>query len=600
MFHRRKSHAASHHAGGVFYTFSFSLPLGTDIHELANKLMACGLASAASVAGSETPLLGRNYSKSIKTRKLLEDVLSLEEVQAAKLSPWVWAKTHPRLAFKLRRQVAKTVLKKDRTELFKNIDFEKVRAGSEKADLEIFEQMKLVGSMGAVDRVLYSPIYLASQPFIRLDLKPFYTNCRDFHDGEILAFLLLHRSGTALLSFATYPGAGKTTDDLLGISSPSRPEFDMITAFQGLIQEGSEGVETILSSQAAEGENTDGYIALELGQPITITEVYWAYSNAIRSFVPQPQAPGYLCYTTLFVEGLECCGSRRRWMANHSSELAGVALRHEAYGRLNQPTIDGLINSARGLHVDESRFYLGGNALIVNWKFDRENFAPDLNQNYMTIAVIENAMLQHWQLHSLQQMVDLSEDSTRAIPAIERELIGGLTEFGRATLSHGTAQEISAEILNHLHTSDLYARLTERLSLLRQLAESNRAKSGDRRNVLAATLGAAAAVLFGLPAIRDSLSVISQAKFGGLPGQAISPIQSWAAQGPNSVIITYVGVLAFFFGIALVASLLFQQRRRQPKKATQVGVEWGPKRIIFTSREHTYRGGLPAETEDEA
>ena len=60
-------------------------------------------------------------------------------------------------------------------------------------------------------------------------MKPFYTNCKAFRDEEILVFLLIHRSGTALLSFATFPGGGKTTDDFLEISSPARPEFDMVT-----------------------------------------------------------------------------------------------------------------------------------------------------------------------------------------------------------------------------------------------------------------------------------------------------------------------------------------------------------------------------------
>ena len=159
-------------------------------------------------------------------------------------------------------------------------------------------------------------------------------------------------------------------------------------------------------------------------------------------------------------------------------------MRHEAYGNIDQGTMDDVLNSARSLHSDESRFYSGGNAVVIDWNFNRAEMKPDLIHHYMTIAVIDNALLQYWQLHSLRAMVDSVHANPKSVLAIERELISGLTEIGRATLLHGTAEEISAEILQKLHFTEAYGRLTERLAILRQLTESNSSRSGDRRNVL--------------------------------------------------------------------------------------------------------------------
>ncbi|WP_405058611.1 hypothetical protein OG474_38605 [Kribbella sp. NBC_01505] len=600
MFHRRKAHAASYYGGGVFYTFSFSLPLGTNIHKLADRLLSSGIATAAGIAGSDTPLLGRNYSKVVKARKLMEDIIALHEACNAKSSLRPWIRTHPRSAFHLRRLFFRALVKRDRAELLENIDVEEMRAMTNTLDLEVLDITEIVGGMGAVDRSLFSPLYLRGEPFIRLDLKPFYTTYHGFEDAEILAFLLLHRSGTALLSFATLPGDNKTTDDLLDISNPHGPEFDTITSFGGLFNESSEGVEKVLDSYSRNEEGRAGYTTLNLSSPIDIVDVYSAYSDAIRSFVrKQRQNLGYFCYTTVFVGGLGCCRSRKRWMTNHAAELAGLALRHEAYGRLDKATIEGVIDSARALHADESRFHFGGNSLLVEWKFDRDDFSPGLTQNYMAIAVIENAVLQHWQLHSLQEMVDSSSEDRKSIPAIERELISGLTEVGRTTLSHGTAQDISADILRQLHTSEIYARVTEKLSLLRQLAESNSSRSSDRRNILAATLGAVAAIVFGIPAVRDSLGVISQAKFTGRTGQILTPVQQWAARGPNAVLVTYLCIVAIFLIAAMITLLLLRRRRKGRAKVDRVGIEWGPKPVTWEGVPRRYRLGIPVEKDRE-
>ncbi|MEV5968136.1 hypothetical protein AB0L70_40595 [Kribbella sp. NPDC051952] len=147
MFHRRRPHAARYYAGGVFYTFSFSLPLGTNIHMLADRFLSSGLATAAGVAGSDRALLGKHYSKPLQARKLSEDIISLKEVCDTKSSLWTWIRQHPASTFRLRRRMVRAIWKRDRMEIVKNLDIDALRAVNDEVDLEAFKITELIGGM---------------------------------------------------------------------------------------------------------------------------------------------------------------------------------------------------------------------------------------------------------------------------------------------------------------------------------------------------------------------------------------------------------------------------------------------------------------------
>ena len=166
MFRRRKMHDAKLFGSGVFYTYSFSLPLGTNIYKLADQLLSSGLATAASIAGSDGVRISKDSSRAVKLRKLFDDMIALHDNFADQSSLWTWVRTHPRAAFRLKRPLAKGLWKRDHSELAANLNskVEALRTANDETDRSVLEYTQIIGGIGAIDRTLSRQSILAASP----------------------------------------------------------------------------------------------------------------------------------------------------------------------------------------------------------------------------------------------------------------------------------------------------------------------------------------------------------------------------------------------------------------------------------------------------
>ncbi|MEW2429102.1 hypothetical protein AB0877_13910 [Micromonospora sp. NPDC047644] len=546
--------------------------------------MKIGIAETAEVPSSPKVYLGRRQIRyDLKRRKLLEGLAELTEVIDGKTKFITWAARHPRTAaFAIRRGLVKwKPFAEEASEEERAEDRASLQGLAEAADAmdeEVFERSKVMGALAAVDRSLLSPIYLRKSPFVRLQLRPFYAESDSLSDREVMVLLLLHRSGTALLTFHTVAG-DRTTDELLKISSGKGAKLKSCVFDEAIV-----GPE--LADKAVESP-------LSSGDGISVTDVFLMHRDRIERVLRRQDRTGdYFCYTTVLVGGIRCCRTRQRWFKLHARELAGLVMRYPPYGRIKDQIVAEVQQKDKSVGSETSRYYCGGNAFVIDWDYDYQEPCVSFVNVVNTVVIIENALLQYWQISSLHETLLLEGRSRRSLLQAQEELARGLEEFGASSISYGTAQEISADILRQLHTDRLHQRLTERLGLAQQLLDSVQVQQAARRNYLLAGMGSLATLLFGIPALKESLEVIASWRPPENIGFAAEPIINWAKGGPTAIISAYtVIILSAFF--VLVFGFLLRKPRGRVKEPSQVGVEWTPFSPAWSSKEPRYVGGRP-------
>ncbi|WP_343450255.1 hypothetical protein [Micromonospora oryzae] len=544
------------------------------------------IADAATVPPSSKVHLSRRRTKdALKRRELAGGLAQLAQVVDGDTKFSSWMIRNPRAAmFGFRRGMVRwsPFGKNERQKASPEARsaLEALAKSTESVDKAVTESSKVAGVLAVVDAKLLSPTYLRKSPFVRLELKSFSAESSLLSDSHVMALLLLHRSGTALLTFHTVTG-DRNTDELLEASKGGLVEFDSCIFDEAII--GSEaGGRSVISLHGEEG----GRIAM--------SDVFSLYREAIERVLGDKEKVGdWFCYTTVMAGGINCCRTRSRWLKAHSKELAGLAMRYSPYVRLQGEAVASVLETNMSISVEDSRFYFGGNALIVDWDFDMRGPCVSFPRVVDTVSVIENALLQHWQITALDEALKIRGTSRRSLRRTQAELARGIEEFGTTTLSYGTAQEISEKILQDLHTARLHQHLIERLTMTQQLLDTEQARQSTRRNYLLAGMGSLATVLLGIPALRDSLGVVAAWRPPKMLEPVAGPVVDWAGDGASAILSVYAVLLSVALLLLIAGFLLRKPNGRRRDRRARVGIEWTPFSPSWRSKSTRYVGGQP-------
>lgn len=183
---------------------------------------------------------------------------------------------------------------------------------------------------------------------------------------------------------------------------------------------------------------------------ISLTDIFHVYHERILDAVGRRSKrahwhPAWICYTYLVVNGLACCEDRAQWMRSHRHELAGLLLRVPSYGTLSRAAIKDL-PSDESLSRDESRYFNSSHALSIRWRFGKDP-GPDLTHDLWTQVLIENALLQHWQLTRIDWFLSASGVPSKSFSKVQREAMTGLTEYRKSRVAFGSAQDTIRRLL---------------------------------------------------------------------------------------------------------------------------------------------------------
>jgi hypothetical protein len=164
----------------------------------------------------------------------------------------------------------------------------------------------------------------------RTGLTPSATSNTDLETFE--PWLLLHQSGVALLTVGVELPSSLRVDDLIPLLSANGLLFRRTVLAEPIIQAVSRawGVKERSWVGSWRPELEEGVRWLDSGydEDVSLVEIFGLYRDGIIQ-IARASDPGmeWLCYPTLLIDTLRCCGSQNTWRRQHLEELMGVVAR---------------------------------------------------------------------------------------------------------------------------------------------------------------------------------------------------------------------------------------------------------------------------------
>lgn len=452
-------------------------------------------------------------------------------------------------------------------------------------DNSVGRRQVIAGLMHALDREHFESGYLASEPFIRLELRHFFASgIRLSSSEEQLKFepavtLMLHSTGVALLSFDISLPTGVTPRELFLFGSSNSVRLSEVTiaepVLMAMIQEEGAKKENLAGEWDAEEAEGTRWRTFRHGpeEESTLTDVFITYQSAILSFLNvKNRYEDYLCLKTMNIGGLHCCGSKKIWMLRHVGELAGIASRSKLGTRLRVDKAKEIIGDDYSLTSNKSQYWAGGSVTEIEWEFFGE-VDRSIGEHYDSLVVIGSGIVRFWLLRTLDYKLSQMTSQRKKFENLLVEALDGIRFSARSHLSYGSAREVSDLVFDQLGGAQVSASLNFRIDLRQQLISLREAARTSRRTIVLAVGAIVAAIALGLPAVRQSLDVMANLPAGSfgwkafrfLKGSGTVDSLAWSA---------YLLGIGCVLAFALVGGLAIHSRLRGSSK-NKIGKRWG-------------------------
>ncbi|RKN50560.1 hypothetical protein D7223_01945 [Micromonospora endolithica] len=597
---RDRGHVATFGEAVVYFTFVFgSAPVSP--HAVAERLLAAEIAETVTSPLDGEVRMAPRYRELVR---VIRDAQRLAEASRAVTGGhWAgWARKHPLLAAQLaisllsRKMRSTTRRPADRNEDDEVDSHEDVETKMLRVVDEVNESVAHRQALNAIqharEREMYQAAYLESEPYLRLTLRRVNFGLSGFSDQDKLAegqqgdvLLLVHRSGVLQLTIAVRMPQGLNTDQLI-------PR----TIASGVGLRWTEVVEPVMEAASRKGgydprrwpgnwlaEIQEGtrWRRIVHADPASLVDLFRLYQDAIVEASGIDPGDEWFCHPLVCVDRLGCCATEVLWTRRHREELNGILLRYEGYR--------GLRESARlklpadsSIRDRDSVWHGHASTTLISWDQERKRFDNHLS----ALLLVENFLLQYWQLRAVNASLEAAGTQPTGTVArdLQRRLIFGLQEFHRSALAYGDAQDTVRALLQSSGAERMRALLGERLAQLGSIVAAERAERSAARSTAAAVAAFAAAVVFGLPAIDQTFTIIKATPDNGVAG--------WLTEaGAAASFVAYLGVLAAL----LVALVLYglPRRRPRPRRIRPAGLEWpgGTIRVVRRDRRDSEKTG---------
>ncbi|MEA5360135.1 hypothetical protein VA596_11355 [Amycolatopsis sp., V23-08] len=491
----------------------------------------------------------------------------------------------------------------------KDEDGERIDTSLKEAIFDIeesaFDIRAICGIMDAIDHRHYEPGYLLQEPHVRLQLRDFIG---EIHEAGVdpesrkriipTVTLTLHKTGMAVLTIGVrFPGVWEI-DQITRNSNSTSLKFGKTTLSGPIIQamlESAEREEDSLEGEWAD-EILDGVRWRDFdhneGGPVSLTDVAVTYMDALQHRCKAKSSfHDHVIGKTIFLEDLDCaCISESQWMELHWQELASLLSRSQLGRDIRKEHQQRLIGRNFALTERTSMFAPGGTITEIAWKYAPES-SRSLADYYDRVNLTENALIRLWLLRELDHNLDQMRPRRKALEDVLRLSSSHLKTISKAHLSYGDAREISDHILREYGGEQVLASVNSRISLVKDLVASKEAARSVRRTNQFAAAAMLAAVLLGLPAIKQSLDVLMTIPASaGVPGRGVLE-SSVKASGSIDALATYAYLTLLLIGflVLLIGGIVFSSRRKP--KQIRPGIRWGTGEM---------RVGLVSKSEEES
>jgi hypothetical protein len=553
----------------IYYIFTWSASRPIDIYPFASRLLSSGIAeTVGSPAGPEVRI-SPDFAKLAKHVRKLQKLKDLKTIN--KPTEFVkWSIRDPRLSAQLVWHVYK-----NRKSGHTSPD----PTSSEGSSLDDVEQQikEIIASAQATNAIqhaiegdLYSPIYLSSEPYLRLTLKdvPCWLTVtdggikRDAGDtsGGIRAeaLLLVHKSGTIQLTFVLRLPDSLPTDSLVPLTKANSVFIHHSEVAEHILHAAARFTHLPESGWPGKWAEHRGsgcrWREIEHKPAVSLVDLFNLYKDAIEQAVKVPLFPEWFCYPVVFIDSLGCCNSERQWIRRHHNDLRRIVERTRRIEFREPP-----MTADRALTTDFSIYYEAGSTTSIKWKFTPE--VSEFADKLQSVVIIEHVLLRYWQLVALNERIVSGQGSARSSAEVQAEAIYGLQEYRRSALVYGTAIDAANEVLSALREQKLYQHILNSLELLQQMIATESAKRASQTQNVIAGAAFLAAVILGLPSIQSSLDAAKSVPSSGIIGKVSYPLRVVAHHGATGVWLSYISLL----GLVILAITIPIVLRRRPR-----------------------------------
>jgi hypothetical protein len=594
-----KPHEAIFEETTVHFIFTWAAVRPLDVQQFASRLLSADIAeTVGSSAADEVRVSPRLASVGTDIRRLrrLEELYQFD----SRLDMAKWILRNPRLAAKLLRITRRHMPPQPSDDPPSGAKLTEV---AEELKKSIASAQAVNAIQLEIERGLYSPTYLSTEPYLRLTLRglPCWLDITDHglprkpgdSSNGVLAevLLLIHRSGSIQLTIVLRLPNALPTDSLVPLTLASNVRIARSETAESIIRASARHIrapENLWIGQWADGKaRGTRWRQIEHAPAITLVDVFTMYRDAIEEAAHVRFFDDWLCYPVVFLESLGCCSSEREWRRRHDDAFTRVIVRTPKL-----PLRRSLIPPDQALTTEFSVYYCEGSATHFNWGFasGRSEFADQLQ----IVVLVEHVLLRYWQLVALAERLASVRVDYRSAASVQREAIFGLQEYRRPVLVFGTARDIADELLSLLRERQLYQRILESLALLQQMTATENAKRSSRTQNMVAVAAILAALVLGLPTVQASLTIVKSVPHAGVLGRMANPLRDLASRGAIGVWESYLSLLAIVV-LTVATSLALRRPRARARRQSVPGVAWpyGTVRVVRRDAGDDSDGALP-------
>jgi hypothetical protein len=592
------SHGAVLEEAVIYYVFSFAMEKPLDIRTAANALLRAEVAETVASPAEDGVRVAPRYGDLVKLRAR---AISLNDTQKmikegrylafARKHPFYFAQA---VAWAVKSAISRIVGRASHPSEADLAESPAEDVGDEvdnAATVRMIEESVAHAQAAnavqqAIEAQILRPAYLEEEPYLRLTLRDstHWFAIKDdgverpkgsFDDGTTCeALLLLHRSGVVQLIFVLEPPRNLIVDEFIAFAAGGGQTISASEICEPVLRNAANKAEKMdknwLGAWISEVREGTRWRRMEFDEPTSVAQLFGLYRSAIEKIIGVASFPEWQCYPALFINKVACCSDEETWLSGHSRELVSLAGGGVPHTLLRSNVVAKLLPKNSSIRTDDSLYALPSRTVRINWGTEDLDFS----EHMWTIVVVENALLQFWQLRALNDRL-LASEGDEDVRALQREAIFGLQEVRSSSLMFGTANDIVEELLNGWQASKLQQRIADSLEQLHQLVTAREARGASRRANFFAASAVLAAIAFGLPALSQSLDIVKKLPQDGLFGVIAAPLRAIGNEPGAAAWKAYVVLVAFILLISVssVARRLFN-RRRLRRRPSRLGMEW--------------------------
>jgi hypothetical protein len=531
---------------GIFYDYVFDLGEYVDPIEAARSLLTTDLGLCAINYLTKEIEIAARFKSSLTLQQNMDSLRYVNSLQETDGIQGIakWALKNPKRAIRLWRMMREVKTRKKSTAEptekpeasggWTIPDLVEETAGFiEQSMAEMQAFMKLLMDS---DSILFSPTYLASAPFVRVELQPVDVSI-DGNNHQVKVAVLLHRSGLGILTFYALFGGDKTVDDLNKLSKPSSVgiteskvvrtivEYQWRASGRKISDLDDAPIERGLSS------GVEWFVQRELAET-SLFDVLGAYQNAITSIILRKnptnpnepfswlRTPDWLVYPIIFVRKvMPAALPGNLFKETFSQSLAGLVARFEAWREMRADRVNTLLENDSSAVPHQSFYITEGHTTVLY-------YGPDIAKREESTGMIireENWLFDHFQKSSLidvlliqRGMLMILREEVSKLPLdlvrlnrLKRRLILSLDEYHGVTVSYGSAQDIIRESRKAMRIDSAYDEVIFKLGGVEKLIDVEESRQRYRRDLFLRIAALAVTVPFGLTGANQASIIIS-------------------------------------------------------------------------------------------